>query len=111
MLPVEDNLHHSLFKIAPVAVVEDDIEPLPPVEVEKDKGEKEDKGKKDEKEKKGKKDKGKATTPVAPSTANVATRSATKAMVKASATPNTRGLEHLLLGLLRLLHRPLTIRL
>ena len=75
MPPTEDDLHHSLAKVALVAIVEDDVELSPPVEVEK---EKEENSEKDEKEK------GKATAKVTPSTANITTRSTTKVSVEVS---------------------------
>ena len=82
VLSVEDDLHCSLAKSAPVSVVQDEVEPSPPMEVEKEKI---------EKGKKGKKGKGKAAAAEAPSTANVATCSTTKATAEASVAPNVIG--------------------
>ena len=82
MPSMEDNLYRFLAKSAPVIVVEDEVELLPAVEVEKEKT---------EKAKKGKKGKGKATVAKAPSTVNVATRLATKVVAQASAAPNVTG--------------------
>ena len=53
MPSAKDNLHRSLTESAPISVVEDKVEPSPPVEVEKEKT---------KKGKKGKKDKDKAAT-------------------------------------------------
>ena len=79
---MENNLHRSLAKCAPIGVVEDKVEPSPAVEVEKEKI---------EKAKKGKKGKGKVAAAEAPSTANVATRSATKATAEASTALDVTG--------------------
>ena len=80
---MENDLHRSLAKCAPIGVVEDEVEPSPAMEVEKEKT---------EKAKKGKMDKGKAAPTEAPSTANVATCSATKAVADASAAPDMTGI-------------------
>ena len=82
MPSAENDLHCSLTESAPISVVEDKVEPSLAMEVEKEKT---------EKAKKGKKDNGKAAAAEAPSTANVATRSATKATAQASAAPNVMG--------------------
>ena len=79
---MENDLHCFLAESAPVSIVEDKVEPSPVVEVEKEKI---------EKAKKGKKGKGKATATEALSTANVATRSATKAVAEASAALDVTG--------------------
>ena len=76
---MENDLHRSLSECAPIGVVDDEVEPSPAVEVEKEKI---------KKAKKGKKGKGKPAPAEAPSTANVATRSTTKAVVEASAAPD-----------------------
>ena len=79
MPSIENDLHRFLVENAPVGVVEDEVESSPVVEVEKEKT---------EKAKKGKKGKGKAAPAKAPSTANVATHSATKAAAEASVAPD-----------------------
>ena len=83
MPSMENDLHRLFAKSAPVSVVEDEVELSPVVEVEKEKT---------EKAKKGKKGKGKAAAAEAPSTANVATCSATKVAAEASAAPDVTGL-------------------
>ena len=77
----EDDLHRFQAESALVSVVEDEVEPSLPVEVEKEKAHE---GKKE------KKDKGKAIAAEALPTVNVATRSATKAAAEASAPNVTR---------------------
>ena len=96
MSSAEDDLHCSLAESAPVGI-EDEVEPLLPVEVEKEKT---------KKGKKGKKGKGKAVVAEAPSTANVATRSVTKAAAEASAAPNVMGVGSPSMGPLVLVEPP-----
>ena len=79
---MENDLYHFLTESAPISVVEDEVEPLPVVEVQKEKI---------EKATKGKKGKGKAAATEAPSIANVATRSATKVAAETSAAPDMTG--------------------
>ena len=88
MPSAEDNLHCSLAENAHVSTVEQ----LPSVEVEKEKA---------------KKDKDKARAAEAPSTANVATRFATKVAAEASAIRDVIGVGSLFVGPLALVE-PLT---
>ena len=94
---MENDLHCSLAKSAPVGVVEDEVEPSPVMEVEKEKI---------EKAKKRKKGKGKATVAEAPSIANVATCSTTKAPSESSAAPNVMGVGSLSMEPLSLVKPP-----
>ena len=94
---MEIDLHRSIVESAFLGAVEDEVEPSPAVEVEKEKI---------EKAKKGKKSKGKAAAAGAPSTANVATRSATKAAAKASAALDMTGVGSPSMGPLPLVEPP-----
>ena len=79
---MENDLHRFLAQSAPIGVVEVEVEPSPAVKVEKEKT---------KKAKKGKKGKGKAAPVEAPSTANVATCSGTKAAAEASPALDVTG--------------------
>ena len=91
MPSAKDDLHHSLAESAPISVVEDKVESSLPMEVEKEKTEK---------------GKGKAIAAEAPSTANVATRFATKVAAQASAPPDVMGVGNPSIGPLALVDSP-----